>query len=67
VVTIRRIDWNIFFNRPFLILDYFIVELRVVFERRFDIRTDIRSNDIPKLLRGYVGIFLFDDEVQFLK
>jgi hypothetical protein len=33
----------------------------------FDIMSDIRSNDILELFRDYVGIFLFDDGVQFLK
>jgi hypothetical protein len=40
-----------------MVTEYFIEVLGVVFERSFDIVNNVRSNAIPELLRGYVGIF----------
>jgi hypothetical protein len=38
-----------------------------MFDMIFDIVSGIKINDIPELFRNYVGIFLFDDRVEFLK
>jgi hypothetical protein len=42
-------------------------ELPAMLKRSFDIVSYIRSSDIPELFVYYIGAFLFDDEMQFLK
>jgi hypothetical protein len=36
---------------------YLIEKLGVMFDRNFDVMSDVRSNDILEVFRGYVGIF----------
>jgi hypothetical protein len=50
-----------------MIDEAFIVELGVVFDRSFDVMSDMRSDDIPSVFECDAGIFLFDDDIQFFK
>jgi hypothetical protein len=66
-VTIRGVNIGIHLKLVFVVVEDFIKAIRVMFDRGLDIVRDVRSNDIIELLRGYIGIFTFDDEIQFLK
>jgi hypothetical protein len=39
----------------------------VMFDMCLDIVSNIRDDDIPSVLGGYLGEYVFDDEIQFLK
>jgi hypothetical protein len=50
-----------------MVTEYFVEILGVVFDKSFDIMSDVKSNDIFEILGCDIGIFLFNDGMQFLK
>jgi hypothetical protein len=50
-----------------MVTEDFIEMFRVMFERSFDVMSDVRNNYTIELFGCYVGIFAFHDVIQFFK
>jgi hypothetical protein len=49
------------------IIEDCIVVIRIMFDMYFDIMSDIRIYDVLELFRCYIGVFIFEDVISFLK